>query len=83
MFLTPKYFFQAPFETPYVVRLHNVTVMAAPQPCFIFTHPNRGLWAIVVPLFVCLEKANIVYSDRSRICSVFFPLQLPELIIHG
>ena len=34
---------QAPFETPYVVRLHNVAVISPPQPCFVFVHPNRGL----------------------------------------
>ncbi|XP_068672225.1 protein arginine N-methyltransferase 5-like isoform X3 [Montipora foliosa] len=32
----------APFETPYVVRLHNVTVISPPQPCFSFEHPNRA-----------------------------------------
>ena len=49
-----------------MVRLHNVTVMAAPQPCFIFTHPNRGLWAIVVLLFVCLEKSEQVLLRRKQ-----------------
>ncbi|EDO41620.1 predicted protein [Nematostella vectensis] len=33
---------QAPFETPYVVRLHNIFELAKPQPCFTFYHPNRG-----------------------------------------
>ncbi|XP_067052038.1 protein arginine N-methyltransferase 5-like [Acropora muricata] len=32
----------APFETPYVVRLHNVAVISPPQPCFVFVHPNRA-----------------------------------------
>ncbi|XP_022790017.1 protein arginine N-methyltransferase 5-like [Stylophora pistillata] len=32
----------APFETPYVVRLHNITAIAPPQQCFLFTHPNRA-----------------------------------------
>ena len=34
---------QAPFETPYVVRLHNVALISPPRPCFVFVHPNRGL----------------------------------------
>lgn len=29
------------FETPYVVRLQNVNVLADPQPLFTFVHPNR------------------------------------------
>ncbi|CAH1270096.1 CARM1 [Branchiostoma lanceolatum] len=33
----------APFETAYVVRLHNYCELAEPQPCFTFHHPNRGL----------------------------------------
>lgn len=32
---------EAPFETPYVVRLHNCSVLSKPQPVFTFTHPNR------------------------------------------
>lgn len=28
------------FETPYVVRLHNVYSIAESQPCFTFTHPK-------------------------------------------
>ena len=34
--------FQASFETPYVVRLHNVNVLDVPQPVFTFEHPNRS-----------------------------------------
>lgn len=34
--------YQAPFETPYVVRLSNVDIVAEPKPCFHFVHPNRG-----------------------------------------
>ncbi|XP_077538137.1 protein arginine N-methyltransferase 5-like [Haemaphysalis longicornis] len=30
-----------PFEVPYVVRLHNVTVLAEQQPLFTFVHPNK------------------------------------------
>ena len=34
--------FQAPFETPYVVRLHNCYLpIKEPVPLFKFTHPNR------------------------------------------
>ena len=33
---------QAQFEMPYVVRLHNFHQLSAPQPCFTFSHPNRG-----------------------------------------
>jgi protein arginine N-methyltransferase 5 len=29
------------YETPYVVRLHQIFSFAAPQPCFVFEHPNR------------------------------------------
>ncbi|OQS03460.1 arginine N-methyltransferase [Thraustotheca clavata] len=29
------------FETPYVVRLHQIYSFARPQPCFTFDHPNR------------------------------------------
>jgi len=32
---------EASFETPYVVRLVNVNIMAEPQSCFTFVHPNR------------------------------------------
>jgi len=32
----------ANFETPYVVRLHNADVLADPQACFSFHHPNYG-----------------------------------------
>uniref|UniRef100_A0A8C4N9H1 Protein arginine N-methyltransferase 5 n=1 Tax=Eptatretus burgeri TaxID=7764 RepID=A0A8C4N9H1_EPTBU len=32
---------EAQFEMPYVVRLHNYSELAEPQPCFSFTHPNR------------------------------------------
>ena len=46
IYFTVISFLQAPFETPYVVRLHNVAVIAPPQPCFIFSHPNRGLWTV-------------------------------------
>jgi protein arginine N-methyltransferase 5 len=28
------------FETPYVVKLHNVKLIAPPQPCFTFVHPT-------------------------------------------
>lgn len=28
------------FETPYVVKLHNVKLLAPPQPCFTFEHPT-------------------------------------------
>lgn len=31
---------EAHFETPYVVRLHNVTILAESQPVFTFEHPN-------------------------------------------
>ncbi|XP_013381204.1 protein arginine N-methyltransferase 5 [Lingula anatina] len=34
---------EAPFETPYVVRLHNVFNIADCQSLFTFVHPNRGL----------------------------------------
>lgn len=34
---------QAPFETPYVVRLCNVDIVAEPKPCFHFSHPNRDI----------------------------------------
>merc|ERR1719277_1690822 len=33
---------EAPFETPYVVRLHNVNILAPSQPLFTFSHPNRA-----------------------------------------
>lgn len=29
------------FETPHIVRLHNVAMPASPQPLFSFVHPNR------------------------------------------
>jgi len=32
----------ANYETPYVVRLHNCTVLAKPKPLFEFEHPNWG-----------------------------------------
>ncbi|XP_005101573.1 protein arginine N-methyltransferase 5 [Aplysia californica] len=32
---------EAPFEMPYVVRLHNCSVLDTPKPVFTFTHPNR------------------------------------------
>lgn len=33
---------QASYETPYVVRLLNVNIIAEPQACFTFFHPNLG-----------------------------------------
>lgn len=30
-----------PFETPYIVRLHNIAEPAEPKPLFSFVHPNR------------------------------------------
>jgi len=33
---------EAPFEMPYVVRLHNCSVLAKPKPVFTFTHPNKA-----------------------------------------
>ncbi|XP_072885163.1 protein arginine N-methyltransferase 5-like [Hemitrygon akajei] len=35
---------EAQFEMPYVVRLHNFHQLAAPRPCFTFTHPNPGVF---------------------------------------
>jgi len=32
---------EAPFEMPYVVRLHNCGVLDKPQPVFTFVHPNK------------------------------------------
>ena len=32
----------ANFETPYVVQLHNSNILAEPQACFNFEHPNKG-----------------------------------------
>ncbi|ELU14784.1 hypothetical protein CAPTEDRAFT_161444 [Capitella teleta] len=34
---------ESPFETPYVVRLHNVHLLSKAQPLFTFVHPNRGV----------------------------------------
>ena len=34
-----------PFETPYVVRLHNVHVIGEPLPLFTFDHPNPGAYS--------------------------------------
>eukprot|EP00112_Aurelia_sp_Birch-Aquarium-sp1_P010012 Seg2160.4 transcript_id=Seg2160.4/GoldUCD/mRNA.D3Y31 product="Protein arginine N-methyltransferase 5" protein_id=Seg2160.4/GoldUCD/D3Y31 len=31
---------EACYETPYVVRLHNVNIASEPQKCFTFVHPN-------------------------------------------
>ena len=33
---------EAPFETPYVVQLHNINLLAEAKPVFKFHHPNRG-----------------------------------------
>ncbi|RUS81094.1 hypothetical protein EGW08_011134 [Elysia chlorotica] len=33
---------EAPFEMPYVVRLHNCSILDDPQPVFIFSHPNKA-----------------------------------------
>jgi len=43
--------FQAPFETPYVVKLHNMNVLDTAQPLFHFHHPNRvkGQWTFSSP----------------------------------
>ncbi|GFO27083.1 protein arginine N-methyltransferase 5 [Plakobranchus ocellatus] len=32
---------EAPFEMPYVVRLHNCSILDKPKPVFTFSHPNR------------------------------------------
>ncbi|KAK2156327.1 hypothetical protein LSH36_216g04041 [Paralvinella palmiformis] len=34
---------EAPFETPYVVRLRNVYLLDQPRPLFTFRHPNKGI----------------------------------------
>ena len=31
------------FETPYVVKMHNAYMLAEPQQCFTFVHPNPHL----------------------------------------
>jgi len=36
------FLFQANFEMPYVVRLHNCQILDKPQPVFKFHHPNKG-----------------------------------------
>lgn len=46
---------QAQFEMPYVVRLHNFHQLSAPQPCFTFSHPNRGGFLCVCPLTWCVR----------------------------
>lgn len=46
---------QAQFEMPYVVRLHNFHQLSAPQPCFTFSHPNRGGFLCVCPLTGCVR----------------------------
>lgn len=33
--------FQAPFEMPYVVKLHNMNVLDTAKPLFHFHHPNK------------------------------------------
>lgn len=33
-----------------MVRLHNFHQLSAPQPCFTFSHPNRGRFLCVCPL---------------------------------
>ncbi|CAI9715887.1 protein arginine N-methyltransferase 5-like [Octopus vulgaris] len=33
---------EAPFEMPYVVRLHNCQILSEPKKVFNFRHPNRG-----------------------------------------
>jgi len=53
--------FQAPFETPYVVKLHNMNVLDTAQPLFHFHHPNRvkGQWTFSFPLWM---YATICFS---------------------
>lgn len=55
--------YQAPFETPYVVRLSNVDIVAEPKPCFHFVHPNRGKLASVCILSALSEIMYTVCSE--------------------
>lgn len=77
---------QAQFEMPYVVRLHNFHQLSAPQPCFTFSHPNRGGFPHDSPLtgwvraylsgfFSCYPG-----SALSRLPILFFALALPSCL---
>ncbi|KAM8948594.1 protein arginine N-methyltransferase 5 isoform 2-T2 [Lycaon pictus] len=54
---------EAQFEMPYVVRLHNFHQLSAPQPCFTFSHPNRGGFLCGCPLD---------WMAESLLCGFFF-----------
>lgn len=64
------------FETPYVVRLHNIYALAESQPCFTFTHPkfhapridNRRYEEMV---FTALESA-VVHGFAGYFDAVLF-----------
>ncbi|KAH9384763.1 hypothetical protein HPB48_026776 [Haemaphysalis longicornis] len=53
-----------PFEVPYVVRLHNVTVLAEQHPLFTFVHPQQR------PPSVCTRAARWRFTSGAASAAV-------------
>ncbi|KAM7321589.1 hypothetical protein ACRRTK_019681 [Alexandromys fortis] len=68
---------EAQFEMPYVVRLHNFHQLSAPQPCFTFSHPNRGRFLHGHP-----DWEGYPMIDNNRYCTLEFPVEV-NTVLHG
>lgn len=65
----------ANFETPYVVRLHNADVLAEPQSCFTFTHPNKEIPINnerYVSLTFAVREASVLHGFAGYFDSVLY-----------
>lgn len=67
------------FETPFVVRLHNVYAIDAPQPVFTFSHPNYGGTQQTQQ---SLDQQQEPGPDNRRYASLRFTAQ-SDALVHG
>lgn len=66
---------EAPFEMPYVVRLHNCQVLAEPQKVFRFTHPNKSEVidnSRYVSLEFCIKSDAVLHGFAGYFDSVLY-----------
>ena len=67
---------QTPFETPYVVRLHNVNLLDVPKPLFTFVHPNKGNRRLV------LLNSNSNTMQYKRQCNTIDSIQCNQFLFN-
>jgi len=77
--------FQAPFETPYVVRLHNSRLLGEAMPLFSFKHPNtdgklipncyyNNEWAMWIAELGSISLLHITVKSCGLIYSAISPI---------